>query len=128
MPSSAATRQVLERHWALANARHWDEFATLLAPGLRYEVPQTREFAEGAGAYLELFRTWPGDWRAEVQELLCEGPRAVCRIDFHVDGQVMTGIGFFTLDEQGRLTEAIDWWPEPYEPPPRATPLLRQRP
>ena len=63
------TAEIVRRYWALANARAWDEFATLLAPAMRYEVPQTREFAEGAAAYLELFRTWPGDWRAEVDRV-----------------------------------------------------------
>ena len=121
------TRLQIERHWALANARQWDDFATLLAPGLRYEVPQTREFADGAAAYLALFRTWPGAWRVELRELVCEGRRAVSQVDFHVDGQVMTGISFFTLDDSGRLLAVTDHWPAPYEPPPRATPLLQRR-
>jgi hypothetical protein len=122
------TRQRIEEHWAHANARRWDAFAALFAPDLRYEVPQTREYAEGAHAYVELFRTWPGDWRAVIRELLCEGPRAVCRIDFVIGADTATGISFFTLNAQGLIVEVTDWWPDPYEPPERATPLLKRRP
>ena len=130
-PVTARTRRVLLQHWDWANARRWDDFATLLAPDLRYEVPQTCEWLQGGPAYLDLFRTWPGDWQAEWQALVCDGPQAVARIAFRVAGQpeadTETGIGWFTLDEQGRIAQVIDHWPAPYDPPPRACPHLVRR-
>lgn len=122
-----ATRSLILRHWALANARDWAAFAELLHPGLRYEAPQTREYIEDGPGYLEMFRTWPGAWTAHIRELVCEPQRAVCIIDFVVGGETMTGISVFGV-EGGRITSVTDFWPEPYEPPPRVTPVMKRRP
>lgn len=125
MPDTA--RQLILRHWELANARDWDAFARLLHPGLVYEVPQTRERAAGAEGYLDLFRTWPEPWRADVQRLVAEPDCVVCQIDFVAGEQHMTGIGFFGL-RNGLIAHVTDWWPEPYEPPPRQTAHLQRVP
>lgn len=120
------TRETIQAHWAHANARRWAEFAALLHPDMAYECPQTREYAEGAVGYLEVFRTWPGDWVAEILQLICDTDRAVSVIEFRVGQERMTGISIFEL-AGGLITRVTDHWPEPYEPPPRATPLLRRR-
>lgn len=115
---STATRSIVEQHWACANARDWPRFERLLAPGLRYDVPQTREYIDGGAGYLDMFRTWPGDWTATVKDLVCEGSRAVCIIDFVVARESMVGISVFEI-EDGHIVAVTDYWPEPYEPPPR---------
>lgn len=124
---TATTRHLIDTHWRLANARQWDAFAALLHPGLRYEVPQTREYIDGGEGYLDMFRTWPGDWQATVRHLVCDGPEAVCIIDFSVGAEVMTGISVFKT-EAGRIVHVTDYWPEAYEPPPRASVHLKRRP
>jgi predicted ester cyclase len=120
------TREIIEAHWRSANGRDWDTFAALLDPDLVYEVPQTRERARGAAGYRDVFCTWPGDWRADIQELVCEPTAAVCRVDFVVDGTTMTGISFFRLSAAGLITRVTDYWPEPYEPPPRASRFMER--
>lgn len=124
---SQQTRALILQHWALANARRWSEFGQLLHPGLRYEAPQTREYIESGAGYLEMFSTWPGDWTAEITHLVCEEAKAICIIDFAVGSETMTGISIFELD--GRLISRVtDYWPEPYDPPPRVTPHMKRRP
>ena len=125
-PSPDATRALIHRHWALANARDWDAFAGLLDPGLVYEVPQTRERSTGADGYLDLFCTWPQPWHAVVQQVVADAGRAVCVIDFVAGDTHSTGIGIFEVDD-GRITRVTDFWPEPYDPPPRATTHLRRQ-
>jgi ketosteroid isomerase-like protein len=124
---SDSTRALILRHWDTANRRDWAAFADLLHPELRYEVPQTREYLDSGPGYLDLFRTWPGAWRAEIRHLVCEDAKAVCLVDFVVGGEVETGISIFELTE-GRIRRVTDYWPAPYEPPPRQTPHLRRRP
>ncbi len=124
---TGSLRALIEEHWRAANAREWNVFAALLDPALRYEVPQTREYCDSGEGYLEMFRTWPGDWRATLQHLVCDGDKAICVIDFVVGETSMTGITIFRATG-GRIVEVIDYWPDPYEPPPRATPLLKRRP
>lgn len=118
---------LIAAHWRHANARDWSSFGALLHPAMRYECPQTREFADGAVGYLEMFRTWPGDWRAEVQRLFGSADEAVSVVRFCVGDEVMTGLSLFTLQD-GLIRQVTDYWPEDYEPPARATPHLQRRP
>jgi SnoaL-like domain len=125
-PMSEAICSLIETHWRLANARRWPEFARLLAPDMRYEVPQTREYIDGAEGYLEMFSTWPGDWRADIQRLVCDQSSAVCIIDFVIGDQTETGISVFEISA-GYVAKVTDYWPAPYDPPPRATAHLKRR-
>lgn len=124
---SQPTRTLILQHWNLANARRWSEFARLLHPALRYEVPQTREYIESGAGYLEMFRTWPGEWVAMIRHLVCEESEAICVIDFVVGDETMTGISIFECSGE-LISRVTDFWPEPYEPPPRSTPALKRRP
>ena len=119
------TRTIIERHWALANARDWDGFARLLSPNLRYDVPQTREYIETGEGYLDMFRTWPGEWTARVKNLACEGDEAICIIDFVVGDQTVTGISVFRI-AQAKIVAVTDYWPDPYDPPPRLSAHMRR--
>jgi SnoaL-like domain len=124
---SEQTRSLILQHWDLANARRWSEFGQLLHPQLHYEAPQTREYIESGGGYLEMFSTWPGDWTAAVKHLVCEQSKAICIIDFVVGRETMTGISIFELDG-ALISRVTDYWPEPYEPPARSTPHMKRRP
>jgi len=124
---SERTRSLILQHWQLANERRWAEFGLLLHSDLRYEVPQTREYIESGAGYLEMFRTWPGHWRANIRHLVCEESKAICIIDFVVDDETMTGISVFALSGEV-ISSVTDFWPEPYEPPPRSTLHLKRRP
>ena len=122
-------RESVEAFWRTANARQWPAFAALLHPQLLYLVPQTRERGEGAAALVDIFRTWPGDWVAQVQTLIADDTRAVTTVRFVVGGEVgadvETGISFFEF-EGGLIRSVTDYWPSTYEPPPRASPHLRR--
>ncbi len=119
MPAPAAKALVL-RHWEAANVRSWKEFAELLSPDLVYDVPQTRERIRGREGYVDFFRTWPGEWRADVVEVIAEEHKAVTVINFVTPTEQMTGITFFEV-AAGKIVRVTDHWPSPYEPPPRAS-------
>lgn len=118
-------RDLIEAFWRHANARRWDDFGSLFTDDVVYEVPQTRERVRGLANYVEFNRTWPGKWRAEVLRIVGDGDHGASWIDFRVDGQVMPGISFFDL-RGGRIAHITDWWPERYEPPPRATTVIER--
>lgn len=122
---SLSTRELMQRFWATANARDWAGFAALLHPDVVYRVPQTRERAQGREAFVDVFRTWPGDWVAQVRTLIADGDEGVTTIDFSADGGSETGISFFRV-EGGLIREITDHWPAPYEPPPRHSPHLQR--
>lgn len=124
---SLSVRTAIEAHWNLSNERSWDAFRALLHPALLYECPQTREYIEGAEGYVEMFRTWPGDWRAHITRLICQQGEGVSFIDFVVGAETMQGISVFEFDG-GLVAKVTDYWPEDYEPPARATPHMKRRP
>lgn len=113
-------RDAVLQHWQAANARDWPRFAAVLAPELVYEVPQTRERVRSAAGYLEFFQTWPGPWRADIVKLIADAEHAVTTIDFVTETGSETGISFFEVHD-GLITRITDYWPAPYDPPPRMT-------
>ena len=119
-------RAAVQAHWQHANAREWALFAALLHPALQYRTPQTREAIDGREGYVDMFVTWPGDWQARVRHLVCEGTQAVCVFDFVIGEKVETGISVIEF-EDGLARHITEWWPAPYEPPPRASPHMKRQ-
>ena len=117
---STVTHELIESYWRYANARDWPAFGALLAESIVYELPQTHERVRGRDAYIEFNATYPGEWRAEVVQIIAEDSRAVSNMAFKIGAETATAISFFEL-EDGRITRIVDYWPEPYEPPLRNT-------
>ncbi len=117
---SKSARELVLQHWQAANNRDWPQLAAVLSPALLYQVPQTRERVQGRDSYLEFFRTWPGNWRAYIVQLIADADAAVATIDFVSDQGVETGIGVFEFRD-GLISRITDYWPAPYDPPPRMT-------
>jgi ketosteroid isomerase-like protein len=116
---------LVRRYWAAASARDWAAFATYLDPQIVYRVPQTREIVRGREAYVEFNASYPGDWTAELMSVVGEGGQAVSRLNFSVGGETATGLSFFELRD-GLIAAIDDFWPEPYNPPPRMTAVVER--
>jgi hypothetical protein len=112
------TRAVIERYWATAGARDWSAYGALLSDDIVYEVPQTRERIVGRDAYLQFNKEYPGDWHIQIDRAVGEGSHGASWITFSLDGKPQPGITFFELDDTGRIQHIVDFWPEPYDPPP----------
>lgn len=108
------------QHWHAANQRDWHRFSAVLGADVVYEVPQTQERVRGSANYLEFFQTWPGNWRAEIVQLIADERAAVTTIEFISDQGRETGISFFEVSD-GLITRITDYWPAPYDPPQRMT-------
>jgi hypothetical protein len=76
---------------------------------------------------MDMFCTWPGDWKAIIKSLICEENKAVCIIDFVVGSKVEVGISVFEL-ANARIVAVTDYWPETYEPPTRQSAYMKRHP
>jgi hypothetical protein len=116
---TADLRATVETYWTAAETRDWDTFATTLAEEVLYDLPQTRERIRGKERYLRFNREYPGDWHVRVEQIVADrtGEQVAVRTLFTVGLEEMHAIHFFTGDDQGRIVEIADFWPEPYEPP-----------
>ncbi|MFI1394156.1 nuclear transport factor 2 family protein [Streptomyces sp. NPDC020681] len=110
-------RKTVESYWSTAEARDWSAFASTLAEGVLYDLPQTRERIRGRDRYVQFNREYPGDWHIRIQRVVADGDQVVTWIHFTVGLEEMYAITFFTGDEEGRITTVTDFWPEEYEPP-----------
>ncbi|MEW2485115.1 nuclear transport factor 2 family protein [Streptomyces sp. NPDC048411] len=116
---TADLRATVETYWTAAEKRDWDAFAATLAEEVLYDLPQTRERIRGKERYLRFNREYPGDRHVRVERIVADraGEQVAVRTLFTVGLEEMHAIHFFTGDDQGRIVEITDFWPEPYEPP-----------
>lgn len=123
---SAQDAQALVRlFWERANAQDWAGLGRLLAAGFQYEVPQTRERIDGVAGFVDFFATWPQPWRVALERVVSDGRQVALQMVFDDGRSKQTAVGFYDV-EAGRITRITEFWPEPYEPPPRASAQVRR--
>ncbi|MER5463794.1 nuclear transport factor 2 family protein [Streptomyces sp. NPDC002668] len=118
MTAPTELSKAVETYWASAEARDWTGFAAVLADGVVYDLPQTRERVRGKEAYVRFNREYPGDWHLRIQRIVAGSDQVVTWIHCTVGLEEMYAVTFFTGDEEGRIATVTDFWPEAYEPPP----------
>ncbi len=100
------------------DARDWARLGGLLAEDAEYRIPQTRERVRGREAIVRFNREYPGDWRLVLRDAHGDDEGAALHFGFQVDGDELDAAAFLRFDATGRIAEVIDYWPEPYDPPP----------
>ncbi len=111
--------QAVAAYWAAIESRDWEALAGLVAPDVFYEVPQTRERVSGRDAFVRFCADgFPGEWHIAVERAVGQGQRAASCVRWSPgDDASQSGLSFFDLGDDGRITRITDFWPEPYEPP-----------
>ena len=109
-------------YWAAAQARDWAAFGALVAAGVVYEAPQTRERVRGRAAYIRFNsegfgRGWGPGRPAHRRE---RPSQAASWVQFTEPDGSYPGVCFFELDEAGLITSITDFWPRPEVPASRA--------
>jgi hypothetical protein len=100
-------------------ARDWERVAALLAPGVVYELPQSRERINGRERYVQFNKEYPGDWHLRVREAYGDETGGAVHLGWTVDGSEESGaVALFRFDADGLIDRVTDYWPEPYDPPP----------
>lgn len=113
-----SAHEVVAAYWAAAQARDWDAFGALLTDDVVYRGPQTREQVRGREAYIRFnAEGFPGEWHISVQRIVGEHQYAASWIEFTRPTGTETGLCFFHLADNGRVSQITDFWPEPYELP-----------
>ena len=117
MDITATTREAAHAYVDRLERRDWAALADLLADDVVYEMPQTRERIRGRDAYLKFNMDYPGDWHLDPHQILADGHGAALRLDVRVGADRLAACVWLTVTG-GRITRIVDYWPEPYEPPP----------
>jgi hypothetical protein len=106
-------------------ARDWDAVRRLVSEDVIVTWPVTRERIRGGSAFLELNRTYPGDWHITVEEVLGDGDRAAARVTIVLGDQPCHMSGFYRVRD-GRITEAVESFASPEEPAYDRSPLAER--
>lgn len=109
---------VIERYWAVIEARDWPGLAGLLTTDVVYELPQTRERIRGRERYLRFNAEYPGDWHLTVERTHVDTGGGASWTAFTVGDETVPALTFFRLDGAALIARITDFWPEPYDPPP----------
>jgi ketosteroid isomerase-like protein len=126
MDSSATVRQVTAAYFERLERRDWDGFAELIAEDVVYEMPQSRERIRGKAAYLQFNQEYPGDWHLDVRRLVCEERFAAAWIDARVGEEWQDACVWLEVSDDNVISRVVDYWPEPYEPPPGRAHLVER--
>lgn len=119
------TAVLARRFLTTLEARDWDAWEALLTPDVVYEMPQTRERISGRSAYRQFNVTYPGEWHLMPKVVIGDADRAVVWFGWTLDASESGDAQvFLEFGDDGLITSVTDFWPEPYDPPPRPEGLV----
>jgi ketosteroid isomerase-like protein len=118
MDETDLTRRTASEYVDRLERRDWTGLTALLAEDVVYEMPQSRERIRGRPAFLRFNIEYPGDWHLRVRRLVADGRLAALWLDVNVGTERQDACVWLELSESGLISRVVDYWPEPYEPPP----------
>src|SRR5262245_53433462 len=118
MDETADTRRVASEYVERLERRDWPGVTALLDENVVYEMPQTRERIRGRPAFMRFNTADPGDWHLTVRRVVADGRFAALWLDTHVGKERQDACVWLELSGDGLITRVVDYWPDPYEPPP----------
>lgn len=117
MDETTVTRQAASDYVDRLEHRDWSGLAALLAEGMVYEIPQTRERIRGRSAFLQFNVEYPGDWHLRLRRVVADGRVAALWLEVRVGTEQQDACVWLEFSEQGLISRIVDYWPEPYDPP-----------
>ena len=117
MDETTVTRQAASGYVDRLENRDWSGLAALLAEGMVYEMPQTRERIRGRSAFLQFNVEYPGDWHLRLRRVVADGRVAALWLEVRVGAEQQDACVWLEFSEQGLISRIVDYWPEPYDPP-----------
>jgi hypothetical protein len=103
--------------WLAFEARDWQAASALLHDDFVDEWPRTNERFIGRDRFIEVNRTYPGDWHITVERSVAAGDSVVTQTRVVIGKEVHYAISFFDLKD-GLIVKEVDWWMIPDDPQP----------
>lgn len=104
--------------WRLMASNDFSSVSAVLAPDFVVDWPQSNERIRGAQRFAEMNQTYPshGPWTFTIHRLFGAGSEAVSDVTVSDGVQSARALSFFTV-VQGKVTQMLEFWPEPYTAP-----------
>lgn len=104
--------------WRLMATNDFTAVEAVLASDFVLEWPQSAERIRGAGNFVQMNQEYPahGPWRFTINRLVGGDGEAISDVSVTDGVQHARAISFFTVTE-GRISQLVEFWPEPYPAP-----------
>ena len=95
----------------------FDSVKAVLATEFVMEWPQSKERIRGPENFARMNSEYPtdGSWEFTINRMVVQGNTVVTQVSLTDGTQTAEPISFFTV-EQGKITQLVEYWPEPFEP------------
>lgn len=103
------------RFWSYVDEGRWSDVRALLADGFRADWPQTEEEVLSADRYIEVNRELLAGAKCILLEASGVEEWAFTRVLIDKGERILWAISFWTARD-GKLTEAIEYFPLPKKP------------
>jgi ketosteroid isomerase-like protein len=110
MDSVEDAGSVIRQLWSRIDAQAWDALSDLLDADLVVEYTHTGETLDRS-SFVRLNREYPGQWRAQVVDVVADGERAGAHVRVS-DGQQEYRVASFATVRGGRITAMTELWTE----------------
>ena len=117
MPFPTAV-EITREFWRLMATNDFSLVAAVLAPEFTLEWLQSKERIRGAEAFARMNSEYPanGPWKFTINRLVGSEAEAVSDVTVADGVQIARAISFFSIT-QGKVTNIVEFWPEPYAAP-----------
>ena len=103
--------------------------SSVLAPDFVLEWPQSRERLRGPERFARMNREYPahGPWTFRINRIIAGDNEAVSDVTVTDGVQTARALSCFTI-EAGRITQIVEFWPEPFPAPANREHLVERIP
>jgi ketosteroid isomerase-like protein len=111
--------EVVREFWQLMATNDFASVGAVLGDSYVLDWPQSNERIRGRVRFAEVNRGYPanGRWVFTVHRIVGGQNEAVSEVSVTDGVQHAKAISFFTVAE-GKITQQVEYWPEPYPAPP----------
>ena len=103
------------RFWSLVDEGKWEDTRALFADAFRADWPQTEEEVLGADRYIEVNRELLAGAKCILLEASGSDDTAFTRVRIDKGERMLWAVSFWTAID-GKLVEAVEYFPEPKTP------------
>ncbi len=107
---------VAREWWSAIDRQDFAHAASLLAPDAVVDWPLSNERLPSPDDWRIVNETYPGNWRAEVTDVVSSGETVITTTNVSDGGITVLAISRFTIHD-GRITSLVEYWPETYAAP-----------
>jgi ketosteroid isomerase-like protein len=119
--------EIVQQFWTLMKTNDFDSVAAVLAPDFVLEWPQSGERIRGAARFARMNAEYPahGQWQFTVHRIVGNDREAASEVSVTDGVQHAKALSFFEISA-GKVSRIVEYWPEPYDPPPGRAHLVER--